>query len=356
MPDPDERRWIEPRIAHLLGLDDGAAGDQENLFSAWRILFERLAEKAPTVLVFEDMQWADEGLLDFLEYLLEWSRNQPLYVLALARPELAESGSSWGAGKRSFTSLYLEPLSPAGDGASCWPGSCRACRRTCGARILERAEGVPLYAVETVRMLLDRGLLVRDGSTSTGRPGAIEHARGARDAACARRRPARRPDAGRAPARAGRLRARQDVHEAGPAAAHRALDDDELEPLLASLLRKEMLSIQADPRSPERGQYAFLQDIVKQRRLRDALEAGAQGEAPRRRAVPVVASWSAEEDEIVEVVAAHYLDAYQGGARRPGRRGDPARRRARCSSARASAQRRSARTPRRSARTSGRSS
>src|SRR5581483_9212581 len=85
--DAEERSWVEPRLAHLLGLEEGAAGDQENLFSAWRILFERLAESCPTVLVFEDMQWADAGLLDFLEYLLGWSRGQPLFVVALARPE-----------------------------------------------------------------------------------------------------------------------------------------------------------------------------------------------------------------------------------------------------------------------------
>ena len=54
------------------------------------LLFERLAEQAPTILVFEDLQWADSGLLDFVEYLLDWSRGQPLFVLALARPEFAE--------------------------------------------------------------------------------------------------------------------------------------------------------------------------------------------------------------------------------------------------------------------------
>ena len=64
----------------------------------------------PTVLVFEDVQWADAGLLDFIEYLLDWSRSQPLFVLALARPELAEKRPTWGAGKRGFTQLYLEPL------------------------------------------------------------------------------------------------------------------------------------------------------------------------------------------------------------------------------------------------------
>ena len=111
VPDAEERRWVEPRLAHLLGLEEGMPGDQENLFSAWRILFERLAEQSPTILVFEDLQWADAGLLDFLEYLLEWSRSHPLFVLGLARPEFADRRPTWGAGKRSFSSLYLEPLS-----------------------------------------------------------------------------------------------------------------------------------------------------------------------------------------------------------------------------------------------------
>src|SRR5213079_1957342 len=102
--DGDERRWVEPRLAHLLALEEGAAGDQENLFSAWRILFERLAETSPVVLVFEDMQWADAGLLAFLEYLTEWSRSLPLFILALARPELADGGPSLAAARRGFAS------------------------------------------------------------------------------------------------------------------------------------------------------------------------------------------------------------------------------------------------------------
>ena len=99
------------------------------------------------------------GLLDFVEYLLEWSRAQPLYVVTLARPELVERRPTWGAGQRNFTSLYLEPLPEAAmeellDGLV--PGLPESLRE----QILARAEGVPLYAVETVRMLLDRGLLV----------------------------------------------------------------------------------------------------------------------------------------------------------------------------------------------------
>src|SRR5204863_6352302 len=109
--DPEERRFIEPRVAQLLGLGDQDARDRQDLFAAWRLFFERLADVYPTVLAFEDMQWADASLLDFVEYLLEWSRNSPLCVITLARPELLEQRPTWGAGHRNFTSLYLELLS-----------------------------------------------------------------------------------------------------------------------------------------------------------------------------------------------------------------------------------------------------
>ena len=68
-------------------------------------------ERGTGALVFEDLHWADSGLLDFVEHLLEWSRHQPLFVLTLARPELFDRRPGWGAGRRSFNSLDLEPLS-----------------------------------------------------------------------------------------------------------------------------------------------------------------------------------------------------------------------------------------------------
>ena len=108
--DPDERRWVEPRLAHLVGLEDRTARDKEDLFAAWRLFFERMSEVYPVVLSFEDMQWADASLLDFIEYLLDWSRNHAIFVLTLARPDLVERRPNWGAGRRNFTSIYLEPL------------------------------------------------------------------------------------------------------------------------------------------------------------------------------------------------------------------------------------------------------
>jgi class 3 adenylate cyclase len=162
VPDPEERRWVEPRLAHLLGLEERSSADREDLFSAWRLFFERLADRSPTVLVFEDIHWADAALLDFIEYLLDWSRSHPLFVLTLARPELAERRPNWG-GTRSSTSLHLEPLPLEAMGdllSGLVPGLAQELRD----RVLERAAGVPLYAVETVRMLLDRGLLSLDGN------------------------------------------------------------------------------------------------------------------------------------------------------------------------------------------------
>ena len=128
--DPEERQLPRARLAHLLGLAEHQARDQQDLFAAWRLFFERLAETYPTVLAFEDMQWADESLLDFVEYLLDWSRNHPIFVITLARPELLERRPTWGAGQRSFTSLYLEPLSQR-RWRSSWPASCRGFRQTC---------------------------------------------------------------------------------------------------------------------------------------------------------------------------------------------------------------------------------
>ena len=160
--DEEERRFVEPRVAHLLGLEDGGRYERDDLFAAWRVFFERLAEVEPVAMVFEDMQWADDSLLDFIDHLLERSRQYPIFVCTLARPELHERRPTWGAGQRSFTSLYLEPLAQPAmeqllDGLV--PGLPEELR----AQILQRAEGIPLYAVETVRMMLDRGVLIQDG-------------------------------------------------------------------------------------------------------------------------------------------------------------------------------------------------
>src|SRR5487761_2579555 len=129
VPEPEERRWIEP---------------------------------APVVMVFEDHHFADAGLLDFVDHLLEWSRNVPIYVVTLSRPELLERRPDWGAGKRSFTSIFLEPL-PAAAMRELLAGLVPGLPAAAVTAIVDRADGVPLYAEETVRMLLTEGRLALEG-------------------------------------------------------------------------------------------------------------------------------------------------------------------------------------------------
>jgi class 3 adenylate cyclase/tetratricopeptide (TPR) repeat protein len=305
--DPEERAWVEPRLAQLLGLTDQAPSDREDLFAGWRLFFERLAEQSPTVLVFEDLQWADASLLDFVEYLLDWSRNHPLYVLTLARPELAERRASWGAGKRNFTSLALEPLPDAAIDellAGLVPGLPEELR----GRIRERAEGVPLYAIETVRILLDRGLLRQED----GRYVASEEVVALEVPETLHALIAARLD-GVNPAE---RRVLDDAAVLGKTftkpglAALTGMSEDELEPILGALVRKDFLTVQADPRSPERGNYGFLQALV-QRIAHDTLSRKERKARHLAVAHHLEETWGTDEAEIVEVIASHYLDAYQ---------------------------------------------
>ena len=298
--DPAERSFLEPRLAHLLGLAERSAPDKEDLFSAWRIFFERLAARDPVVLVFEDLQWADDGLLDFIEYLLDWSRNAPIFVLTLARPELAERRSAWGAGRRDFTSLFLDSLT-AGDIGQLLQGLAPGLPDELQSRIIERAEGVPLYAVETVRMLLDRGLLKRvdDRYQLTGPIESLAIPETLQSLAAARLdalEPTERRLLGDA-AVLGKTFSRPGL------AALAGLPEEELEPHLQSLLRKEILTIQVDPLTAARNELSFGQDLLR----RVAYETLSIRERKARH-LAVAAHLQTGRDgdeEIAAVIAAH---------------------------------------------------
>jgi class 3 adenylate cyclase/tetratricopeptide (TPR) repeat protein len=307
VPDPEERSWVEPRLAHLLGLEERTARDREDLFGAWRLFFERLADENPTVMVFEDMQWADTALLDFIEHLLDWSRNHPMFVLTLARPELAERHSTWGAGKRNFTSLYLEPLS-ARAMQDLLSGLVPGLPEELRTKILDRAQGVPLYAVETVRMLIDRGLLIQEGNQY--RPtGPIDDLAVPETlhALVAARLDGLSPEERRLVQDASVLG--KTFTRAGLSALS-GLEEAQLEPVLSSLIRKEVLSFQTDPRSLERGQFGFLQDLLKQVAY-DTLSKKERKAKHLTVAGHLESAFSGEEEEITEVLASHYVDAYE---------------------------------------------
>ena len=259
VPDPAERARIEPALLALLGIDVEIGSAQ--LFAAWRTFFERLAATSPVVMVFEDLHHADQGLLDFIDHLMEWSRGVPITVVTLARPELLDRRQDWGAGKRSFTSIYLEPLPPA-EMERLLAGLVPGLPAKAVASIVTRADGVPLYAVETVRMLLAQGRLVLEGGSY--RPvGALDDVAVPETltALIAARLDGLDPADRELVADAAVLG--QSFSIAGVAAVS-GTPASELEPRLRALTRRELLVHDVDPRSPERGQYAFVQALIRE--------------------------------------------------------------------------------------------
>jgi class 3 adenylate cyclase/tetratricopeptide (TPR) repeat protein len=308
VPDPAERAYAGMRLSRLLGVpvegDSGAPLAREELFAGWRLFFERLAGQSPVVLVVEDTQYADGGLLDFLDYLIDWVRELPVYVLVLARPELGQARPGFGVG-RNRTTLTLDPL----DGASMdtlvealVPGMPQPTR----AKITAQAQGIPLFAVETIRTLIDRDIVqpIEGAYRLVGDIGQLQV-----------------PDSLHA-----LLAARLDALDAGvrrlvvdaavlgstfPAEALIAVSGQEetvVRAALAELVRRGVLSVSADPLSPEKGSYAFAQNLLRQvaydtlsRRDRKARHLTVA--AHLRTVLP------GDGEEVTEVIARHYLDA-----------------------------------------------
>jgi class 3 adenylate cyclase/tetratricopeptide (TPR) repeat protein len=305
--DPEERAFVEPRLQQLLGLSDRTTSDREDLFSGWRMFFERMAERGPVLLLFEDIQWADTALVEFVEYLLEWSRNQPIFVITLARPELVDRHPGWGSSSRRFSSLFLEPL-PGGAIDALLQGLVPGLSDEVRGQIRDRADGIPLYAVETVRMLLDRGLLERVGDEyrPVGTIDALDVPE-TLQALIAARLDGLAPDERRLLGDASVLGKTFSVRGL---AALSATEEETIRPLLAGLVRKEVLVLESDPRSPERGQYGFLQALV-QRVAYETLSRHDRKAKHLRAAEYLATEAGIEPDEIAEVIAAHYLDAFR---------------------------------------------
>jgi DNA-binding SARP family transcriptional activator len=165
VPDEREAGWVSGHLGLLVGLAATIelGGDRRaEAFAAWRRFLEALAEQRPAVLVIEDLHWADDALLDFLDHLIEWAADVPLLVVATARPELLARRPGWGGGKPNTTIVSLAPLSDA-DTARLVAGLLEQALLPAElqATLLARAGGNPLYAEEYVRMLADRGYLRR---------------------------------------------------------------------------------------------------------------------------------------------------------------------------------------------------
>jgi len=153
--DPD-RPWLKARLQPLVGAG-GEPASQEESFTAWRRFLESWAEERETILVFEDLHWADAALLAFLEHLADWSEGVPLLLLCTARPELYEQHPSWAAGLRNATTINLAPLTQ--DETARLIATLleqKFLPAETQKTLLERAGGNPLYAEEFVRLLADR--------------------------------------------------------------------------------------------------------------------------------------------------------------------------------------------------------
>ena len=150
---------VASRLAAAIGLSSESAA-QEELFWAVRRTLEHLAERRPTVLLIEDIHWAEPTLLDLLEYVVELATAVPLAIVCAARPELLVDRPGWGTG-RNTALFHLEPLQSgtAGRLLAGLPGG-TALPQALATRISETAEGNPLFLEEMVAMLRDDGLLV----------------------------------------------------------------------------------------------------------------------------------------------------------------------------------------------------
>ena len=302
--DTAERAAVEGPVGVLIGTEQRSLG-RDQLFAGWRLLFERLSESGPVALVFEDLQWADAGLLEFIEHLLDWSAHHPIFVLGLARPELADRHHGWPHDRRDATLLHLDRLPTAimegllDDLVTNLPNATRDL-------IVQRAEGIPLYAVETVRALIDRDAVVPRGGEyvlegeigELDVPASLTSLIGSRLDALA---PSERSLV-KALSVLGTTFPRESVAAISglPAAA---VDD-----LLRSLVRKDVLAIRSDKNSPDRGQYTFVQGLMRQVAY-DTLANAERQERHVAVARHLRATFPDDGQDVIAVIAAHLVDA-----------------------------------------------
>ena len=306
--DPDQRAYVGIRLGRLLGLthpnDSGAALTRDDLFAGWRIFLERLAESAPVLLLIEDAQHADDSLLDFVVHLVEWARQAPIYVVLFARLELARRRPDLLAG-RNRTSLTLDPL-PDRSTVELVTALVRDVPRDAVAKIVATARGNPLFAIEIIRSLIDRDVIkLIDGDYEmVGDPGPLAVPDGLHGLLASRLDaldPPQRALIADASVLGSLFLAEALVAISGRPAA-------EVVAHLDDLVRREILDVTADPLSPQRGSYRFSQDLLRQvaydtlsRRDRRARHLAVAEHLQR--------TFAAGGEEVMELVAQHYLDA-----------------------------------------------
>ncbi len=158
----DEHQEVVCRhVSQLMGVAEAAAG--EETFWAIRRFFEASARERPLVLVFDDIHWGETTFLDLVEHIADWSRGSPILLLCMARSDLLDVRPGWGGGKLNAATVSLEPLSEEQSSAliANLLGSTELPTNV-AERIVDTAEGNPLFVEETLAMLIDDGLVVRE--------------------------------------------------------------------------------------------------------------------------------------------------------------------------------------------------
>ncbi|MFL5951904.1 MAG: ATP-binding protein [Gaiellaceae bacterium] len=256
--DPDEQRWLTTSLAPLVGTTEGSAtSTPESSFASWQRFLEGVAAQRPLIAVFEDLHWADEQLLAFIEHLVDWSSGVPLLVLCTARPELYERSPGWGGGKRNSNTISLSPLGSEDTARLLAALLQRAVLPAeTQMRLIEHAGGNPLYAEEFVRMLGDTGLLTAEGSLRDGDirvPDNVQALIAARLDTLAADRKALLHDA----AVLGK------VFWSGAVAAMSGVDEQVVRAGLHELVRKELVRAVRESSVKDQTEYAFWHALVR---------------------------------------------------------------------------------------------
>jgi class 3 adenylate cyclase/tetratricopeptide (TPR) repeat protein len=298
VPDELEAAWVLRELKPLLGLSEGGAGDRRTeSFAAWRRFFEGLAELDPLVLVVEDLHWADEGLLDFVDHLVDWATGVPIFVVATARPELLTRRPGWGGGKPNATTISLSPLTES-ETATLVHGLLERAvlPAEVQAGLLERAGGNPLYAEEFARIALERNAL--GSAEPLPLPESVHGLISARLDALSDEEKALVQDAS----------VLGKVFWLGAGADLGGIARERAEELLHSLARKQF--VQRERRSSMEGdtQYAFMHTLVRDVAY-SQIPRAARTEKHRRAAAWIESLGRAED--YAELRAHHYVSALE---------------------------------------------
>jgi len=162
--DDEQREVVCSRVSQLLGVQE--TGSPEETHWAIRRFLEAQAREGPLVVVFDDIHWGEPAFLDLIEHIADWSKEVPLFLLCMARPDLLDLRPTWGGGKMNVTTVSLEPLSNEECerliasllGAADLPA-------VVAERITDAAEGNPLFVEEMLEMLIDDGRLERSNGS-----------------------------------------------------------------------------------------------------------------------------------------------------------------------------------------------